>query len=142
LLVPKGSTAARPGSPVDGYIRYNTDLGTFEGYSNNQWSGIGGGNPWVTKTNSDSPYTSLNNDRIFVDTSGGAVTVTLPASPSTGDNVRVVDVAGTFNTNNLTIQGNGENIMGASGNMTASTQYEGFQLVYSGATYGWILQEL
>jgi hypothetical protein len=142
LMVPQGTTAERPGSPTDGYIRYNTDLGTFEGYSNNQWSGIGGGNPWQTKTDTDSPYAAVNNDRLFVDTSSGVVTVNLPATPSVGDNVRVVDVAGTFQTNNLTIGRNGENIMGASADLTASTQYEGFQLVYSGATYGWIMQEI
>jgi hypothetical protein len=142
LLVPKGTTGERPGSPSNGYIRYNTTINAFEGYVNGAWSGLGGGNPWVTKTNADSPYTSLNNDRIFVDTTGGAVTITLPGSPNVGDNLRVVDVAGNFSTNNLTVARNGNNIMGAAADLTASTDSEGFSLVYSGATYGWILQEL
>ena len=139
LMVPQGTTAERPGSPTDGYIRYNTDLGTFEGYSNSQWSGIGGGNPWITKTGS---YTALNNDRIFVDTTGGAFNIALPATPSTGDTVRVVDVAGNFNTFTLTLTRNGSNIMGAASDLTLSTQYEGVALVYSGATYGWVIQEI
>jgi len=139
LMVPQGTTAERPGSPTDGYIRYNTDLGTFEGYSNSQWSGIGGGNPWITKAGS---YTALNNDRIFVDTTSGAFNIALPATPSTGDTVRVVDVAGNFNTFALTLTRNGSNIMGAASDLTLSTQYEGVALVYSGATYGWVIQEI
>ena len=139
LMIPQGTTAERPGSPTDGYIRYNTDLGTFEGYSNSQWSGLGGGNPWITK--STAGYTALNNDRIFVDTTGGAFGIDLPATPSVGDNVRFVDVAGNFNTFALTIGRNGSNIMGAASDLTLSTQYEGLLLVYSGATYGWVIQE-
>lgn len=41
--VASGSNADRPGSPVDGMIRYNTDLTSFEGRSNGAWSAIGGG---------------------------------------------------------------------------------------------------
>ena len=71
LHVPVGTTANRPGSPSDGYIRYNSDLGTFEGYSNNQWSGLGGGNPWATKVVGDSPYqactpSDIRHNSIFV----------------------------------------------------------------------------
>jgi hypothetical protein len=142
LLIPQGTTGDRPGTPSNGFIRYNTSINAFEGYVNGAWSGLGGGNPWVTKTNGDSPYSALNNDRIFVDTSGGGVTVTLPGSPNVGDSVRFVDVAGNFATNNLTVARNGNNIMGAASDLTASTDNEGFLLVYSGATYGWILQEL
>ena len=54
----------------------------------------------------------------------------------------MLDLAGTFATNNLTVDRNGENIMGLAQNLTSSTNNEGFLLVYSGATYGWILQEL
>jgi hypothetical protein len=142
LLIPQGTTGDRPGSPTNGYIRYNTTINAFEGYVNGAWSGLGGGNPWITKTNADSPYTALNNDRIFVNTSSGPVTVTLPATPNVGDNVRFVDVAGAFATNNLTVERNGSNIMGSAADLTSSTDNEGFMLVYSGATYGWILQEL
>ena len=43
VLVPKGTTAQRPSVPVDGEIRYNTDFGSFEGYSSGSWGNIGGG---------------------------------------------------------------------------------------------------
>jgi hypothetical protein len=142
LHVPVGTTANRPGSPSDGYIRYNSDLGTFEGYSNNQWSGLGGGNPWATKVVGDSPYQALNNDRLFIDTSGGPITVTLPASPSVGDNVRVMDVASNFATNNLIIGRNGETIVGDAADLTVDNDDAAFQLIYTGATNGWKLAEV
>jgi hypothetical protein len=46
------------------------------------------------------------NDRYFIDTTAGQ-TVNLPASPLVGDQVRFLDLAGTFDTNNLTIGRNG-----------------------------------
>jgi hypothetical protein len=44
-LMPYGDTASRPVAPPNGTIRYNTDLGLFEGYANNAWGSIatGGG---------------------------------------------------------------------------------------------------
>ena len=43
LELPDGTTGQRPGSPVNGMIRYNTTLSTFEGYKNAAWGAIGGG---------------------------------------------------------------------------------------------------
>lgn len=54
IILPKGTTAERPGSPVEGLFRYNTEDRTFEGYAYNedegvaQWgpiAGAGGGTP-------------------------------------------------------------------------------------------------
>jgi hypothetical protein len=141
MQVPYGPTTGaggRPGSAFNGYIRYNTDLSAFEGYVAGQWTGIGGGNPWQTKT---SAYTAINNDRLFVDTTNAAITITLPVSPAVGDNVRIVDVAGKFNTNNLTVGRNTKLIMGLAENLTVANKYAAFSLVYSGATYGWVFNE-
>ena len=33
IIIPSGSTAARPSAPTEGHMRYNTDLNVFEGYS-------------------------------------------------------------------------------------------------------------
>ena len=43
LELPDGTTGQRPGSPVNGMIRYNTTLNTFEGYKSAAWGAIGGG---------------------------------------------------------------------------------------------------
>jgi hypothetical protein len=43
LELPDGTTGQRPGSPVAGMIRFNTQLVQFEGYKNSVWGAIGGG---------------------------------------------------------------------------------------------------
>ena len=40
MLVPKGTSAERPTSPADGYLRYNTDHNRFEVYENGAWVGV------------------------------------------------------------------------------------------------------
>lgn len=41
--LPIGATADRPGSPVNGMIRYNSELGLFEGYINGSWQTLAAG---------------------------------------------------------------------------------------------------
>ena len=55
-----------------------------------------------------SNYTASDGDNLFADTSGGAFTITLPASPSIGNQVKIIDAEGTFGTNNLTVGRNSE----------------------------------
>ena len=40
LILPDGTTAQRPGSPVDGTIRYNTDLNIIESRVNGAWNNL------------------------------------------------------------------------------------------------------
>jgi hypothetical protein len=142
---PTGTTAERPtgGDLYTGAIRYNSSLVTWEGYNGTQWTGLGGGNPWSTITGDGSTaFTVAANDRVFVNTSGGATTVNLPAAPQTGDQVRFLDLAATFDTNNLTIGRNSLKIMGGISDLVVSTENASIGLVYTGVTYGWKLIEL
>jgi hypothetical protein len=75
----------------------------------------------------------------MVNTSAGAITLTLPTSATLGDTIRVVDGANTFDTNNLTVARNGHVIMGDAENLTVSTEGASFDLVYYNATHGWKL---
>lgn len=68
-----------------------------------------------------------------------AITLTLPAGPTLGDTVRIVDAAGNFGTNNLTVAGNGSPIMSSNDPMTVSTANAAFELIFYNATYGWRL---
>ena len=80
--------------------------------------------------------------QLLVNTNGGAVTITLPASPSTGDEVSFMDQGYDFNTNALTVGRNGSNIANAASDLVVNTQGAGFSLVYSGdATTGWSYRE-
>ncbi len=79
---------------------------------------------------------------LLVDTSGGARTVTLPASPTTGAEVSFIDSEYTFDTNNLTVGRNGENIANTATDLVVNTEGAGFTLVYTGdATVGWTYRE-
>jgi len=42
-VLPVGSTAQRDGSPVQGYLRFNSDDAAFEGYNGSAWAPVGGG---------------------------------------------------------------------------------------------------
>jgi hypothetical protein len=80
--------------------------------------------------------------KLLVNTNGGSVTVTLPASPATGDEVHFVDQGYDFNSNALVVGRNGSNIANAASNLTVNTQGAAFGLVFSGdATTGWTYTE-
>jgi hypothetical protein len=42
-VVPTGTEAQRDGSPSAGYLRFNSDATSFEGYDGSAWGSIGGG---------------------------------------------------------------------------------------------------
>ena len=77
----------------------------------------------------------------FVNTTSSAFTMTLPASPSLGDTVRIIDYAGTFDSNTCTIGRNSEKIAGASADMTVTTERAALTLVFTDSTQGWLLAE-
>ena len=75
----------------------------------------------------------------FVDTSGGVVTLTLPTTALLGDTIRVIDMSGTFDTNNLTVARNSHKIQRDAADLTVDTEGAAFDLVHSNATNGWLL---
>jgi len=77
----------------------------------------------------------------FVNTTSGAITMTLPASANRGDEVHVIDYAATADTNNITIGRNSHKIQGASSDLTVATERAAFTLVYVDSTQGWLLKE-
>jgi len=78
----------------------------------------------------------------FVDTTTGPKTLTLPESATLGDTIRINDLAGTFNANNLTVGANGGKIQGANDDLLINVNQQSFGLVYSNSTYGWKVIEL
>jgi hypothetical protein len=92
---------------------------------------------WCT-TAKTSPFTSVSGKGYFVNTSGGAVTVTLPASPSAGDIVSIADLNGTFDTNAVTLNRNSSKIKGACSNLDLKDERMSATVIYSGASQGWI----
>jgi len=98
---------------------------------------IAAGTDWqAVKTTT---FTAVAGEGYFVNTNAGAFTVTLPATPTLGDEVSFIDYAGTFDTNNLTVGRNSENIQGSAADLTVATERAGFSLVYTDGTQGWLL---
>lgn len=80
--------------------------------------------------------------QILASTNTTDVVLTLPASPSTGDEVTIVDQTYNFNTTALTVARNGSNIVNAAQDLTVGVQGAAFTLVYSGdATVGWTYKD-
>ena len=84
-----------------------------------------------------SSFTAEKGKGYFVNTSGGAITVTLPLSPSLGDTVAVSDYGGNSATNKITFTSS-NNIQGGSSNKVLATDNGSVKLVYSDSTKGWV----
>ena len=65
--------------------------------------------------------------------------MTLPATPSIGDEVSIIDCVGNAATDNITVGRNLEKIQGADADLTISTNNAAIKLVYSDSTNGWRL---
>jgi hypothetical protein len=94
-------------------------------------SGVGG-LEYVVKT---ANYTASSLEGVLADTSGGAFTVTLPASPGTGAQVVIADAGDGWGTNNLTIARNGSTIDNVAENLVCDITGASIQLVYDGTTW-------
>jgi len=64
------------------------------------------------------------------------LTLTLPATPSDGDSIKVSNRSGVAT---CIIARNGENIMGSATDLTIDKLNSGFELIYAGSTQGWVL---
>jgi hypothetical protein len=91
---------------------------------------------WCT-TAKTAPFTGVSGKGYFVNTTSGAVTVTLPATPTAGDIISIADYASTFQTNNVTLCNNSSKINGVCATASLSTQGQSITLVYVDGTRGW-----
>ena len=98
---------------------------------------LDGGTSWQSIITSNT--TMVAGRGYFVNTTGGAITMTLPSSASLGDEVSIIDYAATADTNNITIGRNSHKIQGDAADLTVSTERAAFTLVYVDATHGWLL---
>lgn len=87
---------------------------------------------WAVKTGA---YTAVAFDRILANTASAAFTITLPASPVSGDQIEIADGGGAFAANNLTVARNGSTIMGLAEDMSVAQSNVSFALVYNGTTW-------
>ena len=91
---------------------------------------------WCT-TAKTSPLTVVAGNGYFINTSSGAITVTLPSSPSAGDIVAFKDYANTWDTNAVTVGRGGSKINGNCLCATLNTESQSVTLIYVDGTKGW-----
>ena len=89
---------------------------------------------WFTVVKSASDA-ALSGQEIFADTSGGAITLTFPLTPVSGDKIRVVDYDGSWDTTNkVVLNGNGKNING-NATLDLDVANDSVELVYNGVEW-------
>lgn len=120
-------------SPVD-YQTYRRKTGgagtTDPSADGTNWMQLPGARAWATKTTN---YTAVAGDRLHCNTTAGSFAVTLPGSPSAGQEVAVDDYASTFGNNALTITGTVDGDAGG-----AILDRPGlYVFIYIDATRGW-----
>ena len=81
----------------------------------------------------------LVNDQAIFDTTGGAKTATLPASPACGDKVILVDGRANFGVNALTVDRNGKLINGAASNFDCDVAGAVYTATFIDETFGWLI---
>ena len=134
LIFPTGNVTA------DRFLKVNSVTGSgATGVGQLSFAEVSGGTSWqaVTTTNA----TMVAGEGYFVNTTSGAITMTLPSSATQGDEVSIIDYAGTADTNNITIGRNSHKIQGSEADLTVSTERAGFTLVYVDSTQGWLLKD-
>jgi len=111
-----------------------TNNGTASGF------GATGSASW-TSTVKTSTFTAVAGEGYFVNTTGGAVTVNLPAGTA-GAVVAIKDYAGTFDTNAVTLAPNGsDKIGGIATDAILSVEGIAVTLVFIDSTQGWLVTD-
>lgn len=86
-------------------------------------------------------YNAIVNDRILINSATAAFTITLPAVGTLleGDQIQFIDVGNSLQTNNVLIARNSALILGAADDLTLDINGAIVTLLYTGATYGWVM---
>jgi len=109
-----------------------TNSGTATGF------GATGETSWDTTVKTTGTFTATAGVGYFLNTTGGIITVNLPAGAA-GSSVALADYAGTWQTNNVTVSPNGsEKIGGINVDVTLSTEGQSVTFVYIDSTQGWV----
>lgn len=87
-----------------------------------------------------SSFAALPFKTYAVDTTAGTFTMTLPADPSPGDSIRVVDAGGVLTTYAVAVDRNGKKINGSNSNYSIATNYIVRDFFYVNNTVGWIVR--
>ena len=144
------SSSTAPTSPGVGDIWYKTTTDVLYRYTNDgvssYWVDITGptyggsvtGGSAATYAEATGNITLAVNTKYLVNTSA-ARTLTLPATPTLGQEIGIIDGTGTCATYNITVARNSSNIQGLAEDLTINSNRAAFTLVYYNVANGWVL---
>ena len=158
---PTWTTATRPATPNQSQMGFNTTTVALDVWNGSAWASIpmptsqgssgqallsggsGSAPTWgsaglSTQSVQTSNFTASAGYIYPVNTTSSAITVTLPASPVAGNQITIVDYAGTAGANAIIVNPNGNNIQGATSSVLINTNRQSLNLVYVDATQGWV----
>src|SRR6056300_1203824 len=138
-IEPQSGTALQVGASGDTITLPSGATLNIAGTITNSGTATGfGALDWQTSDVKTSTFTAVAGKGYLVNTTGGAITVNLPAG-SAGTQIGLVDYAGTWNTNACTIAPDGsEKIEGATQDVALENERESVTLLYQDSTQGWI----
>jgi len=96
------------------------------------------GTSWQSTIVTGTTLTAEAGKGYWINTTSNACTITLPASASVGDQIIFTDYARNWATNAVTLNTNSLNFQGGTTNVVYNTNGQSVDIVYSGATKGWI----
>ena len=123
-----GTTLSFLTAPPNGFSIEVMAVGTVS------FTTVGNANDAKYTPNLISSATTAVAGNLYVFTS--SATLTLPASPSNGDTVKISNRS---NTETCVVARNSSKIMGLAEDMTIDTAFASFELIYSGSTQGWVI---
>ena len=108
--------------------------------NNGTATGFGDNLEWQSSIVTAATITVTANKGYWINTTSNACTITLPAAAAVGDQIIFTDYARTWGTNKIILDSNGLNYQGNDDSYLVeySTSGETVNIVYSGATKGWI----
>jgi len=139
-IEPQSGTALQVGASGDTITLPSGATLNIAGTITNSGTATGfGAVDWQTSDVKTSTFTAVAGKGYLVNTTGGAITVNLPAG-SAGAQIALADYAGTWDTNNCTVAANGsEKIQASTDDAIFSRDREALQILYVDSTQGWII---
>ena len=115
-------------------------IGALSGESKSSSESILQKGYYTVNSSSVTAYTAVKNDQIIAITNTNPITITLPASAATGDEVTIIDGGNFFASNNLTVNRNSHKINAGTSNLVLNVNGQAVTLLYVNVTVGWVLK--